>query len=102
MFTSPFMRLGSGKFHTSRKATDRFIQYILRHVQPMLLRVSRGPGQAVYVMYRFDDVSRIYFKFPRQHIANVPNSSQGCVSIPIQAVRLTWGAVLKWTFNNIY
>ena len=43
----------------------------------MLLRVSREPGQAVFVMYRFVDISRTYFKFPHQHIAKMPYSSHG-------------------------
>ena len=50
---------------------------MLRHVQPMLLRVSREPGQAVFVMYRFVAISRTYFWFTRQHIAKMPFSSHG-------------------------
>jgi len=43
--------------------TDLSIQYILRHDQPMLLQVPHGPGQAVFVMHRCDDISRLILSF---------------------------------------
>ena len=60
--TFPFIQLESGTCHTGEKPTDWSIQYTFRYDQPMLLQVSRGSIQAVFVMYRFDYIiSRTYF-----------------------------------------
>ena len=56
---------------------DWFIQYILHHVLPMMSQVSSGSGQALFVMFRFDDISQTYFKIRHQHIAKMPYSSHG-------------------------
>ena len=58
----------------------------------MLSPFSRGPGEAVFVMYLFDfdGISRTYVTF---------TVAMDTVTIPIQAVRLTLGAVLKCTFS---
>ena len=80
--------------------TDWSIQYVLRHDQPMLLQVPRGPCQAVFVMHRFDDISQLILSFR-------VNISARCLTVAmdrvilVQAVKLTFGAVLKWTFMKL-
>ena len=71
-------------------------QYIIHHDKPMLSQVSHGPGQAVFVMYRF-----IYISFRINISAKCLTLAMDRVTIPIQAVILTFGAVLKLTFSKL-
>ena len=70
--------------------------------QPMLSRVSRGLGQAVFVMYRFDDITvELILSFRVNISAKCLTVATDRVIIPIQADRLTLGPVLKWTFIKL-
>ena len=67
----------------------------------MLSRGSREAGQAVFVMYRFDYISRLRLSFRVNISAKCLTVPMNRVIILIQAVRLTLGAVLKWTFSKL-
>ena len=49
----------------------------LRNDQPVMSWISGEPGQAVFVMYRFDGISQTDFKFLHHYICKMPYSSHG-------------------------
>ena len=56
------------------------------------LLVSCGLSQAVFVMYRVDDIRRLVLRFR----GNASTQAMDRVIIVTHAVRLTFGAVLEW------
>ena len=72
--------------------------YIASWSANVVMSLSRD--QAVFVMHRFDDISRTNVKLPHQHTGKMPFNR---VIIQIQAVtvKLTLGAVLKWTLSKL-
>ena len=77
---------------------------MLRHDQTMLSRVSRGLGQAVFVMYRFDDITvELILSFRVNISAKCLTVAMDRVIIPIQADRPTYhlGTCFEMDFHQV-